>query len=398
MACNMALPLSYHWRSVFVRKTTSGLTVLVIAAVVATLGWLLGFGAALRGSLAVANDEHKLLVLRRGADSETSSALPVEDFNKLTQLGAIATDPTTSEPLISGEVLVQVLLPRLRDGGKTTANVAVRGVSEQAFRVHRAMHLEGQSFSTGGQEVIVGVKAASQFAGLKIGDLLRLGYSGQRDYKVVGYFTAAGGPLESEVWGYRPSIMSAYNRAAFSSASVLLRDDADPRQAIEQVEGPAIGLSAKTEPEYWAAQTKNIYAYIGIVSGLVIIMALAAVLCVANTMFATVAGRTREIAMLRTIGFSGRQILSGFVLEAVLLGLLGGVLGCLACAAWLALVSHTKDMVGRTNFVSLAFDIRMTPLTIAVTLLAVVIVGAGGALFPAWRAGRTEVVSALREN
>jgi putative ABC transport system permease protein len=393
----MGLPLRYHWHNLFVRRTTTVLTILVVGAVVATLAWLLGFGDALRGALAVARDERKLIVLKRGATAESTSAIPIEEYNRLNQLTTLAREPQTGAALLSPEAVVQVALPRLRDGGRTMANVAVRGVTPIALEVHTSVHLEGPLFSTGGQEVIVGRKAAAQFQGLQIGDVVNLGYGNDRGYRVVGTFTAGGGPLESEIWAYLPSLMNAYNRNMYSSASLRLRPDADADRVVEEIAGPAIELQAQTEAAYWSAQALSIQIYMGIVGGLVAIMAGAAVLSVANTMFAAVAGRTREIAMLRTIGYSRAAILTGFVLEAVLLALLGGGLGCAACAAWLALAGRTKDMYGATSFSTLAFEIRLSPLIVAVALTAVALVGALGALVPAWRAARVQVVAALRE-
>ncbi len=392
----MALPLSYHWRSLLVRRTTTTLTVLVIAAVVGTLSWMLGFAAALESSLSVASDDRKLIVIRRGATSETTSALPVADYNKLNQLTDLARAPG-GDALLSPEMIVQVSLPRLRDGGRTQANVAVRGVTLRAFDVHRTVKPLGPVFSTGGQEVIVGLRTAQQFGGLQLGDLISLGYGSNRGYKVVGYFSAAGGPLESEIWAYLPSLMNAYNRTMYSSAALRLRDGADAPAVVQEIAGPAIEMTAQTERDYWDKQSARIRVYLLIVAALVAVMALAAVFAIANTMFAAVAGRTREIAMLRTIGFKRGQILFGFVLEAVLLALLGGVVGCLACGMWLEFVGHTKDMYGTTSFTTLAFDIRLTPPIVAAALGVVALVGACGALMPAWRAARVRMISALRQ-
>jgi putative ABC transport system permease protein len=392
----LALPISYHWHNVFARRTTTLLTVLVICAVVGTLVWILGFRNALQDSLALASDEYKLLVIRPGATGETTSALPVADFNKLTQLTDVARDEQTGEPLISPEMLVQVSLCRVRQSG-TTANVAVRGVTERALQVHRNVRLLGPMFSTGGQEVIVGRRAAEQFSGLRIGDLVDLGYGQNRSYRVVGYFTADGAPVESEIWGYLPSLLNAYNRDMYSSAAVRVRDGAVPQDVIRQIAGAAIDLEAQTERGYWHQQTRSIRVYLGIVAVIVIVMGLAAVFAIANTMFASVAGRTREIAMLRTIGFGRWQVLLGFLLEAVLLALLGGVLGCAACALWLRIVGSTKDMYGTNTFTTLAFDIHLTPAIIAAALTLVAVIGALGALVPAWRAARVQVISALRE-
>jgi putative ABC transport system permease protein len=394
----MALPISYHWRNLFVRKTTTLMTVLVIASVVGVFAYMLGFAASLRASMAMASDEHKVIVIKRGATAESNSAIPTDEFVKLAQVNETAVDPKTSEPLQSPEMLVQVSLPRLRDGGRTFANVAVRGVTDKAFAVHNTVKLtEGRMFDTGGREVIVGRGAQSQFGGLAIGDTINLGYGGDRGYKIVGVFTAEGGPLESEIWGYLPSLTNAYNRSMYSSVNLRLRPDADAKAVVAKIQGPAIQLQAQTEPDYWNEQSRLIRVYLGIAYALVTIMCIAAICSIANTMYAAVSGRTREIAMLRTIGFSGRQILTGFVLESVLLSLIGGILGCLACQAWLSFVGSTKDMFGATTFTTLAFQIRLTPLAIAAALVSVVVVGAIGALPPAVRASRVQVISALRE-
>jgi putative ABC transport system permease protein len=245
--------------------------------------------------------------------------------------------------------------------------------------------------------VIVGQTAAKQFAGLNIGDTLDLGYGSNRSYTVIGYFSADGGPAESEVWGYLPSLMNAYNRTMYSSASLRLKEGADSKEVIRQIEGPAIQLTAQTEAEYWRSQSSNINTYLLITKVLVVVMCLAAVFSIANTMFSMVAGRTQEIAMLRTIGFSRGHILTGFVLESVCLSLLGGVVGCAACVGWLEVVGNTKDMFGASTFTTLAFEIHLTPRTLLCALGSVAVVGVVGAWVPAMRAARVAVVTALRE-
>lgn len=393
----MALPLHYHWRHLFVRRTPTILTLLVVAAVVGTFAWVLGFYFALRGSLAMASDPHTLVVTQRGAISETNSSVSPEEFNRLAQLGGVATDAKSGQPLISPEMYWQTQLPRIRDGGKTRANVALRGVTERAFQVHPTVRItRGRVFSTGAPEIIVGESVAKQFAGVGLGERIRLGFGENREYEVVGLFSADRGPLESEIWAYLPSLQSAYQRNSYSSAIIRLTAGADAQALKEQITGPAIQLSAVTESEYWAAQAGNVRVYQIVCFVLIGMMALAAVFAVANTMFATVAGRTREIAMLRTIGYSGRQLLTGFVIESVLLTLIGGVVGCAGCLAYLTLVGGTKDMFGANSFTTLAFDIRLTPTIVLISLVGVGLIGALGAWFPARRAARMGVIAALR--
>lgn len=393
----MALSIKYHWRNLFVRKTTTVLTILVIAAVVGVFAWMLGFRTAINASLDVAGDVQKIIVLKKGATAESNSAITSEDFNKLSQVNDAIKNPATGQALMSGEMIVQVSLPRTADNGKTFANVAVRGVTEEGFLVHKNVRLLGKSFDVGEREVIVGLAASRQFAGLKIGDVINLGFANDRGYKVVGYFSADGGPFESEIWGYRPSLMNAYNRTAYSSVSFRVEPDVEPEKVISQIEDPAISLTAKTEKAYWAEQTELMGVYLLITSVLVGVMSLAAVFAIANTMYSVVAGRIREIAMLRTIGFTGPAIILGFMIESILLSLLGGIVGCLGCQAWLQLVGNTKDMFGKTTFTTMAFEIHLTPLIIGIAIGLVVILGALGALFPGIRAAKTEILTALRE-
>lgn len=393
----MALPLSYNWRNLLVRKTTTALTVLVIAAVVGVFAWLMGFRTALTRSLSFANDQHKLIVLKQGSTSETNSAIPTDEYNKLTQLNREILTDAGGEQFKSPEMIVQVSLPRVRDGGQTNANVAVRGVTDEAFKVHHNINLLGEKFRQGALEVIVGQSAAKQFAGLEIGQTINLGYSGNRGYKIVGYFSADGGPMESEIWGPLTTLMSSYQRTMYSSVGLRLAPDMIPAQVVKTIEGPAIELTAQTEPQYWEEQSKNVQIYLMIVSILVAIMCAAAAFSIANTMFASVAGRVREFAMLRTIGFSSGHILVSVILEAVLLSLIGGALGCLGCLAWLELAGNTKDMFGRSTFTTMAFEIHMTPWIVFLSLASVATVGVLGAVVPAIQAARVQVVTALRQ-
>ena len=393
----MALPLSYHWRNLFVRKTTTLLTVLVVAAVVGVFTWLVGFSESVRRSLLTASDPQKLIVLRPAATSESNSAIPVEDYNKLKQVTDLAREPESLEPLISPEMMVQVALPRLRDQGRTWGNVALRGVLPIALQIHTNVETNGKMFAPGSREVLVGATAAKQFGGLEVGQKIQLGFAGDREYTIVGHFTAHEGPLESEIWGYLPSLMNAYNRSMYSSVHLRLTPGADSAKAIEEIKGPAVQLEARTESQYWQEQSANIEKYLVWARRLVRCMAMAVVCSIAITMYATVAGRASEIAMLRIIGYSRAQILAGFMLESLLITALGGIFGSLACLGWLGFMGNTKDMFGTSSFTTLAFEIQLNLATVLWTLGSVVAMGVAGAIFPARRASRIQVIQALRE-
>ncbi len=392
----MALPISYHWRNLFVRKTTNLLTILVIAAVVGVLCYMLGLAAAVKRSLAVANDPRKIIVIRNGATAESNSAIGMEDYNKLAQIEAIERD-SKGVLLESPEVITIVQCKRKRDAGETSTNVSVRGVTESAFTVHDGPKIvRGRNFVPGQTEVIVGVTAAKQFAGLEIGDMVQLGYGGDRGYQVVGHFDARGGPMESEIWAYLPMLQNSFKRDMYSSVALRLKEQADVAGVVKQIKDPAIDMNGQTEEEYWAAQAKTANVYLSVAYALIGVMTIAAMFAIANTMFASVAGRTREIAMLRTIGFKGRQILTGFLIEAVMLSLLGGLVGIGLCQLWLTWIGNQKDIYGSGTFTTLAFEIRLTPMIAAVALAGVSAIGAIGAVWPALRAARLQAITALR--
>jgi len=394
----LALPLIYNYRHLLAHKTTSVMTVGVIAAVVGLFSWLLSFSSALDASLAVAADENKIIVLKQGATSESNSAIAVEDYHRLDQLTGVARDEKTDRALISPEMMVQAYLPRVRDGGKTFCNVAVRGVTDMAFKVHRNVRIvEGRRFGTGSPEVIVGVQASKQFGGLGIGQSVSLGSGNDRAFTVTGYFSAAGGPMESEIWAYLSPLMNASHREMYSSVFLRVKEGVDPQEVIKRIMGPAIQLKAQTEASYWRLQSMGIRGYLLVASLLAAVMGLAAVLSIANTMYAMVAGRTQEVAMLRTIGYPKRAILMSFLMESALLSLTGGIIGCLGCMIWLATIGNTKDMFGFFTFTTLAFEIGLTPKAALIALVSVTLVGMCGSVFPAWRAARIPVVSALRE-
>ena len=300
-------------------------------------------------------------------------------------------------PLVSFEYIVQTDVARRGDSSRTCASVAIRGVDpEIAPLVHTDVQLtEGRWFEPGTNELVVGVTAARQFVQGGLGASVDCG---ERTFTVVGVFRAGGGVHESEFWGYAPNVADAYRRAAFSSATVRL-PSAEPAvvaAASERIAAAGIALRAVAEPEYFAGQTQSARALEGLALVLVVIMGIGAVFAATNTMYAAVAGRTREIGTLRAIGFSGRQIMLGVFVESLTIAVGGGVLGCLGCAAMIWLDQSTKDLVGTVTFTSVAFALGLSVRNVVWSLAVAVIIGLVGGIWPARAASRLAVVTALR--
>ena len=111
------------------------------------------------------------------------------------------------------------------------------------------------------------------------------------------------------------------------------------------------------------------------------------------TMYASVASRVGEIGTLRALGFSRAAILVAFLVEALLLGLVGGVVGLVAASFMQALSISTTNF---QTFAELAFSFTLTPRIVVASLVFALAMGFVGGFLPAARAARLKIVDALR--
>lgn len=389
----MTLPLAYNWHNLFVRKLSTTLTFIVVAVVVLVLSVLLSFAAGIRASLAASGSLRNLIVLRPGSTAESTSIIQPDEAARLVQSPGVARD-AGGQLMISYELCVQTSIPRRGSKG-TMANVAVRGVENVAFGVHEEVKLiEGRRFSQRALEVIVGKAARERYSDLQPGGEVVIGRLSNRKFKVVGVFEAGGGALENEIWAPRTMLADSYHRRFNSSAVIRLADPNAADEAIRYINGSAVNLEAKRETAYYdelASKTREIVVLTTVLVG---IMAIGAIFAVANTMYAAVDGRRREIAMLRTIGFSRGSIMIAFVIESLLIC----VLACLFGLGLSLLFSGARqDFLSDATWTVLAYELKVTPGVMLTALALAVFVGVGGALAPAVRAARTQIIEALRK-
>ncbi|MBI3759290.1 MAG: ABC transporter permease [Deltaproteobacteria bacterium] len=387
----MALPLSYNWRNLYVRKLNSGLTFLVVAVVVFVLAVLLAYVAGIKASLLASGQTSNLLILKPGATAESTSFVRPEEANLLYSTPGLASN-AAGEKLLSKEICVQTNIERRGKPGRP-GNVAVRGVEPPSLEIHDEVRIiRGRKFEPGALEAIVGIAAQKRFEGLEIGQKIPLGRTGLQVFEIVGVFDSGGGAMDSEIWAPHAQIADAYRRIN-SVVSLRLSDPKQVKAAKEYIASPAVNLTAKTEPEYYEELSSKTHDIIALTSILVGIMAIGAAFAVANTMYAAVDRRRREIAMLRTLGFSRASVIGSFVLESVLLCGTACVCGLLAS---LALNGLKQDFLSDTTWTVMAFEFRMTPGIIATALSVALVVAVLGALAPAVRAARVRVIDALR--
>lgn len=387
----MAIPISYNLRNVTQRPWSTLATTLGIALVVAILVGAFALASGFQAALVETGSPENLIILRTGADSEISSGISRDAASILKALPDVQAGPD-NRPLASAEMVVLINQPRLGQGG--SSNVTVRGVDAEGMKLRSQVKIvEGRMFTAGTDEVIVARRIARRFADCGLGDKLRFG---QRDFSVVGHFNAGGSGFDSEVWGDNAVLMPALNREdAFQSVTLRMRDTTRFAALKKQLEAdPRLGVRVRTE-RGWYSEQSALMATIIRVGGVFItlIMAVGAIFGAMNTMFAAVKQRTREIAVLLTLGFTPAAITLSFLIESVLIALIGGVAGCLIA---LPINGITTSTTNWASFSEVAFAFRVTPIGMIIGLVFAAALGLVGGFLPALRAGRQSLAASLR--
>ena len=372
------------------RWGASSVIVVGIAGVVAVLVAMLSMGRGFQATVAGTGDETTAIVLRGGSQAETNSVILRDQLPLIASLPGIARD-AEGRPLASPELSQVISLPSLADG--TDVNVQFRGIGEQAWAVHEAVKIvEGRKFNTGLREIVVGRGAKGQFRGLEVGNAIRLG---NQDWTVVGVFSSDGA-YDSEIWTDAQTLANTYNRGAWQLVSVRTEGKAGFERFKEAMTAdPRLKLDVETTQAYYAKQSGQLNGLLTILGTVIgAIMAVGAVFGALNTMYAAVAGRAREIATMRAIGFRGLPVVMGVMLETMLLALVGGLLG--GALAWLVFNGYSASTMG-SNFSAVVFQFKVTPELLWTGLKWALGIGLVGGLFPALRAARLPITSALRE-
>ncbi len=371
------------------RLGASSVIVVGIAGVVGVLVAMLAMGAGFKATLARTGGTDTAIILRGGSQAETNSVITRDQVPLISALPGIARD-AKGQPLVSPELSQVVNLPTRADG--TDANVQFRGVGESAWGLHPQLKIvAGRRFQPGLREVIVGEGAKAQFRGLAIGKPLRLA---NQDWTVVGVFKS-GDAHDSELWTDSEVLGPAYNRASYQSVTVRL----DGKSGFKQLKAalaadPRLKLDVLTTRDYYSRQSEGLSKLISILGTVIgTIMAIGAVFGALNTMYAAVAGRAREIATLRAIGFRATPVVVAVMLETMLLALAGGVLG--AGIAWLVFNGYQVSTLG-SNFSQVVFQFKVSPALLWSGLKWALAIGLIGGLYPALRAARLPVTEALR--
>jgi putative ABC transport system permease protein len=387
----VAIPIVYNLRSARERWTSSLVAVLGIAGTVAVFVAMLALARGFRATLVSSGLPQNAIVQQAGADSEMTSALLIDTVRVIEDAPQV--ERRGSEPLVSPEVVVIAALP-LR-GTSSDANVQMRGVSPRVMAVRNNVRIvQGRFFRRGLYEIVVGKNAAGAYEGLDYDATVRIGPG---DWKIVGIFDANGSAFDSEIWADADVLNGNYQRPSgvFQSITARLRTADDfPAFKASLERNPRLQVQTTTEPAYYEGQSQTVTTLITVLGGLVaIVMGLGAVLGALNTMYSAVAERAREIAVLRALGFGGRSVVLSFLIEALCIALVGGIIGCIAV---LPVNGITTGTMNWQTFSHLSFAFRITPDLLALGLGFAVLMGVLGGLPPAIRAARANVATTLR--
>jgi putative ABC transport system permease protein len=379
-------------RTIPQRLGSTGVATVGIAGVVVVFVSVLSIAAGFTAAMEGAGSESRALVMRSGADSEMTSGIGGDSATIIKQAPGLRREGQT--PLASAELFVIIDLPKISTG--TAANVPMRGVEPTAFRVRDEVSIvEGRTFTFGTNEIIVGRGANAQFAGLTVGNTVQ---SGKATWQVVGVFEADGGVAETEIWVDSRTLQGVYNRGNSYQTILARLDSSESFDTFRDwlITNPQLNVQVRRETEYYAAQSAMLSSLIrGVGFGIAGLMGLGAIFGAILTMYTAVSTRSREIATLRALGFNSTSVVVSVLIESMTLGAVGGVIGGLG--AYFAFNGYQTSTMNFQTFSQVAFAFLVTPELLLTGLSYALVIGLIGGLFPAIRAARQPIPSALRE-
>jgi putative ABC transport system permease protein len=388
-----SVPISYNFRSIRQRWTSTIVAVLGIAGTVGVFVAMLSLARGFKATLVASGSAGNALVMRAGSTSEMMGGITLDSIRVLQDAPGVARDGSGA-PLLTQDVVGVIPVPLISTG--TDANVQVRGVSPNVLQIRTFVKVkEGRMFNPGLAELVVGSNATRTYRGLTLGNTVT--FAGGT-WKVVGVFDAGGSSFDSEVWCDAQIFNQVLQRPAniFQSATVRLVSPSAFQEFKDAVtKDPRMNVDVWREVDYYAKQSTRMTQLITVLGGVVaVIMAIGAVFGALNTMYSAVSERGREIATMRALGFSAWSVILSFLFEALVIAVIGGILGCLSV---LRLNGVTTETMNFQTFSNLAFAFKITFDLLLMGILFALVMGVLGGLLPAIRASIRPVAVALRE-
>ncbi len=385
----MKIPIRYNIGSLWARRTGTLMAVLGIGFTVSIVVTMMSLVHGLEATFVETGQDDNLVVIRQGSQNEVNSYFSRELYPTIRFLPGVA-KAADGEPLAVGENVVVINHTR-KDGA--SSNITVRGTSDLGFTLRPEVKMvEGRKLRPGLREIDVSRSLSNRFRNLGLGEKIHFARS---DWTVVGIFDAGGAAYDSEIWADYGEVCQDWDRPSYSS--VLLRAEnaaaaADIRKRI--ADDRRINLQAIPQKKYYADQTSTSAGLRALGVFIAVVMGIGASFAAMNMMYGAVMARSKEVGTLRAIGFRRRHILASFMMESVLLGLAGGILGCLLALPMNGIRAGTANF---QTFSEVLFNFRITPGILLRGLLFSLVVGSLGGFFPARRAAHTRLIDILKE-
>jgi putative ABC transport system permease protein len=388
-----SVPVSYNFRSIRARWTSTIVAILGIAGTVGVFVAMLSLARGFRATLVASGSPDDALVMRAGSTSEMMGGITLDSVKLVQDKPGVARD-ASGQPLVTQEVVGVVPIPLISTG--TDANVEVRGVSPNVLQIRKFVKVvQGRMFHSGLDELVVGKNASKTYEGLTVGNTVNFGGG---HWKVVGVFDAGGSSFDSEIWCDARILNEVLKRPdnVFQSATVHLSSPAAFEMFKDSITSdPQLNLEVEREVEYYAKQSSAMTRLITVLGGLVAaVMAIGAIFGALNTMYSAVAERGREIATMRALGFSSWSVVLSFLFEALLISFIAGIIGCVVV---LPLNGMTTQTMNFSTFSNIAFAFKITFNLLVMGVVFALAMGVLGGLLPAVRAALRPVAVSLRE-
>lgn len=374
------LPLGYILRNLLRRRARTAVTIGGITAttllVIAMTSFADGMTEAAVGS---ARDDRVYLL---GVSAETDLVRSVIARGRAEAAAAAAPAVSTIDGVRAASVELHIATRTGNDVG------LVRGVTPAAYAVHDEVTIIAGREPRGQFEIMLGPLAGSRMGlapeDTAIGSTLRMEH---HDFEIVGHFSAPGTIYEAEIWTRLPDIMLATKREDVSCV-VLRLDRPEDYGEVSLFTNRRLDLEvvAMPERELMQALASSLMPIASLARWMALLAVIAGAFACANTMFAAVLARTRELATLRSLGYSPKVVAFGLIEESALTALIGGAIGTL-----LALSIGSISL--RYPMGALALEPELT--NRAIGLGAALVSGLLGGIIPALRAVRLPLVDAL---
>jgi len=379
-------------RNIPQRWSSSLVAVLGVGGVTLVLIALLSIAAGFKVALEGSGSDDVAMIMRAGSTNELSGGFGSDTVSVVSDAPGIKKDG--GKPILSPELYV--LVDGKMKGKEANTNLPLRGVSPMAPLVRKNFKLEeGRMFREGTNEVVVGEGVVQNYDGLEVGKTVKWGGA---NWTVVGRYTDMGGIAESEVWGDTRVVQQAWRRGnSFQSIRVKLQNAAALKTLKDALtKDPRVRIDVKSERDFYADQQKlmsNIIKYVGWT--LAIMMGIAALFAALNTLYNAVANRVREIATLRALGFGGFPVVVSVLVEAMILGSVGGLIGGLLALVFLNGM-HSSTM-NWSSFSQMTFAFTVTPGLMITGIIYGLILTFIAGILPGIRAARLPITAGLRE-